>query len=77
MEYKQKLGNVDATLNTTDKVMKIADPHKVLNTFLTLLIVIALILILIGILAGALTVVFILKLLYKFSNTLKRDFKVL
>lgn len=48
MEYKQKLGNVDATLNTTDKVMKIADPHKVLNTFLTLLIVIALILILIA-----------------------------
>ena len=50
MEYKQKLGNVNATLNTTDKLMRVADPGKVLNTFLTLLLVIALILILIAVL---------------------------
>ena len=50
MAYKEKLGNVDATLNTTDKLMRIADPKRLLNTILTLLIVIALTLILIAVL---------------------------
>lgn len=45
MEYKQKLGNVDATLNTTDKLMRVADPKRVLGTIYALVIVIVIVVI--------------------------------
>lgn len=50
MEYKQKLGNVDATLSTTDKFMRVANPKKVLGAIQSLIIVIILLLVLIFIL---------------------------
>ncbi len=50
MEYKQKLGNVDATLSTTDKFMHVADPKRVLGAIQALIIVIVLIFVLIFIL---------------------------
>ena len=39
MEYKQKLGNVDATLNTTDKLLKVGDPKKWMDLFGSLVII--------------------------------------
>lgn len=39
MEYKQKLGNVDATLNTTDKLLKVGDPKKWMGLFGSLVII--------------------------------------
>ncbi len=39
MEYKQKLGNVDATLNTTDKLLEVGDPKKWMDLFGSLVII--------------------------------------
>lgn len=39
MEYKQKLGNVDATLNTTGKLLKVGDPKKWMGLFGSLVII--------------------------------------
>ena len=39
MEYKQKLGNVDATLNTTDKLLKVGDPKKWMGLFGSIVII--------------------------------------
>ena len=39
MQYKQKLGNVDATLNTTDKLLKVGDPKKWMDLFGSLVII--------------------------------------
>lgn len=50
MQYKQKLGNVDATLNTTDKLMRVADPKRVFGTIQALIIVIVLVIVLLWLL---------------------------
>ena len=39
MEYKQKLGNVDATLNTTDKLLNVGNPKQWLGLFGSLVII--------------------------------------
>ncbi|MBR3725247.1 MAG: hypothetical protein IKN11_07690 [Bacteroidales bacterium] len=39
MEYRQKLGNVDATLSTTDKLLKVGNPKQWMGLFASLVII--------------------------------------
>ena len=38
MEYKQKLGNVDATLSTTNKLLNVGNPKKWMDLIVTFII---------------------------------------